>query len=123
LVWGRYRRALRGVRPAAFLSFTVKPNIYGSLAPVSRGIPAMPNVSGLGTAFIRGGPLQRLVSTLYRVAFRRAHVVFFQNPDDRPLFVDRALVREAQCRLLPGSGIDLERYAPTPQADGPATFL
>ena len=123
LLWAAYRKLLKRIRPSALLSFTVKPNIYGSLAAASLGIPAMPNVSGLGTAFIRGGPLQRLVSGLYKLAFRRADVVFFQNPDDRRLFVDRRLVREGQARLLPGSGIDLDRFVPGPLPEGPVTFL
>jgi glycosyltransferase involved in cell wall biosynthesis len=119
----RYRTLLSRLRPAAYLGYTIKPNIYGSLAAASLGIPAIPNVSGLGTAFIRSGPLQHIVTSLYRVGFRRAPVVFFQNDDDRRLFVERRIVRPDQARVLPGSGVDLERFAPTPPSEGPPTFL
>lgn len=119
----RYRRILKALRPAAFLGFTIKPNIYGSLAASSLGIPVFPNVSGLGTAFIRRGLLERVVSSLYRFAFRRASVVFFQNPDDRLLFTGRGIVRPERTQILPGSGIDLERFAPAPLPDGPTVFL
>ena len=119
----RYRSILRRIRPAAYLGFTIKPNIYGSLAAASLGIPALPNVSGLGTAFIRGGPLQRLVTGLYGVGFRKTPVVFFQNDEDRRLFVERRIVREKQARLLPGSGVDLQHFAPRPLPDGPPVFL
>jgi len=118
-----YRRILQEVRPVAFLGFTIKPNIYGSLAAASLGIPAIPNVSGLGTAFIRRSPLRLFVSQLYRRAFRKAPVVFFQNPDDSRLFVDRGIVRADRTRILPGSGIDLEYFAPAPQPGGLLTFL
>lgn len=118
-----YRKLLDELRPAAFLGFTIKPNIYGSVAARSLKIPAIPNVSGLGTAFIRGGPLQLIVARLYRFAFRGLHTVFFQNPDDRALFVDRRIVRADQAKLIPGSGIDLDRYQPAPIPDGPFTFL
>ena len=118
-----YRRLLKRLRPAAYLGFTIKPNVYGSLAAGSLGIPALPNVSGLGTAFIRGGSLEALVIGLYRIAFRRAPVVFFQNDEDRQLFVDRRIVRQEQARVLPGSGVDLERFAPAPPPDGPPIFL
>jgi hypothetical protein len=63
----RYRALLKRLRPAAYLGYTIKPNIYGSLAAASLGIPALPNVSGLGTAFIRGGRLQAIVTQLYRI--------------------------------------------------------
>jgi glycosyltransferase involved in cell wall biosynthesis len=119
----RYRTLLKARRPAAYLGFTIKPNIYGSLAAASLGIPAVPNVSGLGTAFMRRGPLQQIVVRLYRIGFRRAPVVFFQNAEDRDLFVERRIVRQDQARVLPGSGVDLERFAPAPCADGPPTFL
>jgi glycosyltransferase involved in cell wall biosynthesis len=118
-----YRGLLKRLRPVAYLGYTIKPNIYGSLAAASLGIPAIPNVSGLGTAFIRQGPVQQIVTRLYRVGFRRAPVVFFQNDEDRQLFIDRRIVRREQARVLPGSGVDLERFAPAPLPADPPTFL
>jgi glycosyltransferase involved in cell wall biosynthesis len=120
---GEYRRILKRMRPAAFLGFTIKPNIYGCIAARSLGIPAIANISGLGTVFIKRGPLLAFVTRLYRFGLSRAAVVFFQNPDDRALFVARRMVRPEQARLLPGSGVDLDRFAPAPQPVGPPTFL
>jgi glycosyltransferase involved in cell wall biosynthesis len=111
LLW-RYRRALRRLRPDAFLGYTAKPNVWGSLAAQSLGIPVINNVSGLGTAFIRGGWLGRLVASLYRLAFRRSATVFFQNEEDRDLLVSRRIVAAGKARLLPGSGIDTDRFRP-----------
>jgi len=119
----KYRSLLKRLRPAAYLSYTIKPNIYGSFAAASLGIPALPNVSGLGTAFIAGGPLQAIVTKLYRVGFRRAPVVFFQNEEDRALFVQRRIVRPEQACVLPGSGVDLEHFAAAPLPEGPPVFL
>jgi glycosyltransferase involved in cell wall biosynthesis len=118
-----YRRLLERLRPAAYLGFTIKPNIYGSLAAASLGIPSIPNVSGLGTAFIRGGLLQQIVTRLYRLGFRRAPAVFFQNHEDRQLFIGRRIVAPGQARVVPGSGVDLEHFAPAALAEGPPTFL
>lgn len=114
-----YLRLMIRYRPVAALGFTVKPNLYGALAARLAGVSFIANVSGLGTAFIGGGLLQRLVTSLYRLCFRRCHIVFFQNPDDRNLFLAERLVRPAQARLLPGSGIDLDHFRPLtePSAD------
>ena len=121
---GSYVRLLRRLRPAAYLSYTIKPNIYGALAARWLGVASMPNVSGLGTAFIEDTLLTRFVSRLYATAFRKSFAVFFQNPDDRDLFVGRGIVRPGQARLLPGSGIDLDYFAPAPPpAAGPPTYL
>ena len=114
----RYYRILRQVRPVAFLGWTIKPNVYGSLAAHALGIPVINNISGLGTAFIKVGLLTRIVQRLYRTALARSATVFFQNRHDRDLFVAQRLVRELRTALLPGSGIDLAQFVPQPFGEG-----
>jgi glycosyltransferase involved in cell wall biosynthesis len=55
-----------------------------------------------------------VLSFLYRLALTRALRVFFQNPDDYRQFVEMGLVRAEQCAVLPGSGVDLQRFQPGP---------
>ena len=117
------QRRFQAASPDVILSWTIKNNIYGALAARRAGIPFIPNVSGLGTAFLSGGVLQRLAEGLYRTAFRGLATVFFQNAEDRALFIARGLVSPGQARLLPGSGIDLARFAPAPLPEGPPVFL
>jgi glycosyltransferase involved in cell wall biosynthesis len=112
LLVANYHRLILGHRPKFFLGFTAKPNIYGSIAARFSRVTSLPNVSGLGTAFINPGPLSALVGALYRVAFARCPIVFFQNMDDRDLFVSRKIIRSTQAQLLPGSGVDLDRFRP-----------
>lgn len=114
----RLARHFRAERPDAILSFTIKNNVFGARAAGATGIPFLPNVTGLGTAFLSGRLLQGITEHLYRGAFAALPVVFFQNADDRDLFLDRRLVRAGQARLLPGSGIDLDHFAPAPMPSG-----
>jgi glycosyltransferase involved in cell wall biosynthesis len=116
LLW-RFFRLIRKERPDVYLGFTVKPNVYGSLAAQAIGVPVVNNVAGLGAVFIKGGWLQRLVKGLYRLALARAHRVFFQNEEDRDLFVSSGVVSESVTDCLPGSGIDLKKFSPTPLPD------
>lgn len=118
-----YIKLMRSHQPDFFLGYTSKPNIYGSMAARIAGVASLPNVSGLGTAFINPGPLAALLGLLYRVAFRSCPIVFFQNADDRDLFVDRGIVRAGQARLLPGSGVDLEFFQPAPEISDAIRFL
>lgn len=104
-------RHFRDLRPDVILSFTIKNNIFGALVARRCGIPFIPNVTGLGTAFLSGGLLERVAVMLYKMSFRKLPVAFFQNEDDRDLFVARDMVSKDQARLLPGSGIDLTRFA------------
>jgi glycosyltransferase involved in cell wall biosynthesis len=108
----RFTSVLRRERPSVVLGYTIKNNIYGALAARSLSIPFIPNVTGLGTAFIHQSALNRIVRKLYAVAFRDLPVVFFQNTDDRALFVEGGLVDRRRAEVLPGSGIDLEHFAP-----------
>lgn len=120
-----FRRVLARERPAVMLGYTIKPNVYGSIAARTLGIPTLNNISGLGTGFMRAGLLNRVVRGLYRVGLAGAHTVFFQNGDDLAQFASLKLVRPEQATLLPGSGIDLARFAPAPPADPgrPLRFL
>lgn len=117
LLW-RFQRLLRRERPAVFLGYTVKPNIYGSIAAHGLGIPVINNIAGLGMVFIRGGWLAWVVKALYRQAINHSQRVFFQNGDDRSLFLSEGLVRPEQTGLLPGSGVDLKHYVPVALASG-----
>jgi glycosyltransferase involved in cell wall biosynthesis len=126
LLFFRFLLLLRRERPAVFLGYTVKPNVYGSLAAHALGIPVVNNIAGLGTLFIRDSWLTRLVRQLYKAALSDSHHVFFQNDEDLKLFVDRGLVAAAKVSRLPGSGIDLDKFCCTPMqplADRAFCFL
>ena len=123
----RFRTIYRRERPDVVLHFTIKPNIYGTLAARLAGVPSINNVSGLGTVFIVENLVSKVARGLYRLAFRYPHKVFFQNNDDRELFIRYGLIRPARTGLVPGSGVDLRRFQPqaTPAkaAGEPFTFL
>jgi len=121
-----YRRRLRRLRPSAFLPFTAKPNIYGSIAAASQNVPVINTITGLGTAFLSGWALQKLVLLLYRLALRRSRRVFFHNEEDRAFFVRLGLVRSANASVVAGSGVNLEKFslvASEGRGSGPAIFL
>jgi glycosyltransferase involved in cell wall biosynthesis len=121
-LWWRFRRR----RPHVVHSFTIKPAIFGTLAAALASVPVrVVTITGLGHAFTSAGRgLNRLVIVLYRLALARAHRVYFQNPDDRELFISLGLIDEARAHLSAGSGVDLERFvpAPLPSATGKASF-
>ena len=118
----RYCEIMREVRPQAFLGFTAKPNIYGSLAARMSGVRIINNITGLGTVFIKRSILTPIVMALYRLALRGSSTVFFQNRDDLELFVAKGLVRKGKTELVPGDGVDLDRFSPARSAQKPGPF-
>jgi glycosyltransferase involved in cell wall biosynthesis len=115
LYW-RFRRLFRAERPQVFLGYTVKPNVFGSLAAHAYGVKVINNIAGLGAVFIRRSLVTRIVEFLYRRALRRSAWVFFQNEDDRRQFIETGLVDPVKTECLPGSGIDLVAYPYVPPA-------
>ena len=73
-------------------------------------------ITGLGTAFIADNWITRLVKLLYRCALSSVSTVFFQNSDDRDLFLNETLADFQVCKLTPGSGLDTRQfpYRPLP---------
>ncbi len=114
----------RAANLEAVLHFTIKPNIYGTLACRMLNIPAINNITGIGTAFLHQNLTSWVAQLLYRMSFKYPKKVFFQNEDDRKLFLKRKLVRTEVTEVLPGSGVDLEHFKPEkPTQNTKFTFL
>lgn len=92
------------------LHFTIKPVIYGSLAARRAGVINISTLTGLGYTFIAGGWTTVAVQRLYRYALRDAHRIFFHNPDDEALFLNRKLCRPEQTTVVGGSGLPLPDF-------------
>lgn len=100
------------IKPDIILHYTIKPNVYGTLAAAILRIPVVNNVCGLGTVFLKDNLVSAVAIALYKFSFRFASKVFFQNPDDMKLFLEKKLVHPQAVDLVPGSGIDLEHFTP-----------
>lgn len=120
----QYYNIFASLRPLVILNFTPKPNIYGAFAARFLGYPCISNVAGLGKAYAAGGLLNYFVRLLYRFSQGSVHCIFFQNRDDLKLFVDAKIATPRQAKLLPGSGIELDKFSPRPaQAHEGVWFL
>lgn len=105
-----YFKLMRKIKPDVVLTYTIKPNTYGSLCCRMLGIPYIVNITGLGSVFENGGILQKIVVLLYRVSLKKASCVFFQNARNREIFKQLKIFQE-KTRLVPGSGVNLARHS------------
>jgi glycosyltransferase involved in cell wall biosynthesis len=127
---GSLLRLIRQEKPQAVLCYTAKPVIFGMIAAAVARVPRRyALVTGLGYAFtVGGGPMRAAVravlTRLYRIAFKRATKVFFQNHDDAALFNELGLLPPSlPVVIVNGSGIDLRVFRPAPFPQGPLQFL
>ena len=118
----QYRNIFKTARPDLCLFYTIKPNIYGSLAAGSLGIPFLNTITGLGTVFIRDRLSSKIARNLYRIALQKSSGVFFQNSDDQNVFLSKKLVKADLSNLIPGSGIDTEYFRPIPKSGDRESF-
>lgn len=105
-----YRMLLKAERPDMVITYSIKPNIYAGFACRQMGIPYCVNVQGLGTAFQKP-VLANLVTFMYKIALKKAKVVFFENEGNAEEFRKRKITPAGQQHILPGAGVNLERFA------------
>ena len=124
----KYQNALEAIfreeKPDVVLGYTAKPVIYGSIAAKKAKVPHVAAmVTGAGYAFTakttKAKIIKTIMSMLYKRAFRCADVAIFQNQDDLQQFVEEKLVNKEKCRLVNGSGVNMEKF---PQAPYPETI-
>jgi glycosyltransferase involved in cell wall biosynthesis len=102
----------------------MKPVLYGTFAATAAGVPAILNaVTGLGYLFDDHGAAFRAARAasirMARAVFRRGNVFFlFQNARDRGEFVRLGLATLERSLLIPGSGVDVDRFRPKPSPSG-----
>ncbi|KVE35297.1 glycosyltransferase family 4 protein [Burkholderia sp. TSV86] len=112
---GALYRAYRDIRPDLVFHYTIKPNIYGSIAARLARVPSVAVTTGLGYVFIQPSRAAQIAKRLYRFAFRFPREVWFLNRDDLDTFErERLLAHPERARLLHGEGVDLDQFALTP---------
>lgn len=93
------------------LNFTIKPLIFGTFISGILKIPSLCMITGLGTIFINKNFLTTIVLLLYKIAFKNVFHVFFQNKDDKNIFIKHKIITSKNCSLIPGSGVDLDKFS------------
>lgn len=110
----KYKSILKSVKPDLVITYTIKPNLYMGMACRSSKIPYVVNITGLGTAFQNTGVVLKLFVTLYKLACKNADTVIFENCSNMKTFTDYGIVRDEQCLLNNGAGVNLQEYVKTP---------
>jgi glycosyltransferase involved in cell wall biosynthesis len=119
--WRLYK-TIRKCQPNLVLTYTAKPNIWGAIAAKAAGVRSVSMITGLGFAFTndeagdwRRALTLRIQTFLYRKSTSLNTIVLFHNADDRDDFVrSGCFIDPTKSRIVNGSGVDLDYYAPTP---------
>jgi glycosyltransferase involved in cell wall biosynthesis len=118
-------RLYKTIKPDFIIHYTIKPNIYGSVAARLAGIPCIAVTTGLGYTFMQDNWVARVARLLYKAAFLSPQEVWFLNEDDRQTFLRHRLVAADKAVLLHSEGVNTTHFCPqlAPLADGKTRFL
>ena len=111
ILFFRYLKIIKKIRPDKIITYTIKPNIYSGLCAKILKIPYFVNITGLGTAFQKDNFIKKMVVFLYRRAICDAKTVFFQNQENADIMLKLKIVNTNQICLLNGSGVNLDKYS------------
>lgn len=102
---------IKKVNPDIVLTYTIKPNIYGTFAARIYKKPVIMNITGLGSSF-RNGMTRKIVMRLYKYACHMVNLAFFQNEDNRSFFIENKIIDNEKTKLIPGSGVNITKFKP-----------
>lgn len=105
----KYIRIMKDVKPDIILSYTIKPNIYGSIASNIMKNKQVNNITGTGGTFLKRNFVSEVAKLLYKISVKKSYKVFFQNSGDKDLFVEDKMVKDNYA-MLPGSGVNLAQF-------------
>lgn len=109
------RSALRSTKAEVCLTFTMRPAIWGNMITRRMKIPTITNITGIGPLAESTSLTYKVARTLYKFVLKKTARVFFQNKDDLSIFLQNKFVKPEVTRLIPGSGVDYDYYAPVEQ--------
>lgn len=103
------------IKPGYVLNYTIKLNVFSSVAAYLAGVPhVFSNITGVGYALssnsFYGSLIRKIVFLLYRISLNLNSLVFFQNTDDKQLFLKNKLVYDSKCVVINGSGVDTSYF-------------
>lgn len=120
----QYKKLIEKIRPVAILGYTIKPNIYGSIAAGMCQVPFFATITGLGMAVENGGIIKEIIILMYKFAFRKITKIFFQNSENARFFQKNRIALGKHI-ILPGSGVNLSHftYEPYPDEEEELVFI
>lgn len=111
------------LRPNLVQCFDTKLNLLVPVAARSHDVRVVSTINGLGWLYsshtLRALGLRPVYRALQRLVDRWTAVTVFQNRDDQAFFVRHRMVRARGNTLIPGSGVDIDRFERAAAA-GPA---
>ena len=111
IYWNTLRKIYKEEKPDYIFHYTIKPNIYGTLAAFWCGIRSSAMIAGLGHIYSHGGLKNRFARCLYKFALKFADYILVLNDMNRGFLISRKIVKASKIIFLPGGeGINVSLF-------------
>ena len=107
----KLRAVYKKLNPDLIMHYTIKPNIYGTIAARLVNIKSIGVVTGLGYTFIHDTLVSKIAKFLYKFSFQYSQKVFFINEDDKNEFLINGLVKKDKIVIIPGEGVNTSLFS------------
>lgn len=107
----RLKDLFKSLHPDLIFTYTIKPNIYGSIAAHQLKIPVIAMVAGLGYVFSENSLKHRIGRFLYRLGLKKADKVIVLNESNKRTLLSGGYVDNKDLIVFRcGEGINLSQY-------------
>jgi glycosyltransferase involved in cell wall biosynthesis len=125
----RLAQTYRDIKPDLVHHIALKPIVLGGIAARMAGVKAIVNAPvGLGFVFSSDKLLAKILRPLVALGLRftltpRHSIAVFENPDDMTALIAQGVARAEAVTLIRGAGVDIEKFHPTPEPEGPVRIV
>ncbi len=112
-----FRKIYKKERLDTVFHYTIKPIIYGTLGAALAKTKSVAVTTGLGYAFINENIVSKIVRKLYWFSLKFTKDVWFLNESDKEIFIKNKIIPTFKTKILPGEGIDLNKFKPLPRKE------
>ena len=102
----------RSENPDLIFHYTIKPNIYGTLAAKLANKKSVAILTGLGYSFIQKSAISKIAIFLYKFSLKFSKEIWVLNEDDKLTLLSKNIGNKEKIFILPGEGTDCERFKP-----------
>lgn len=99
-------------KPDLIFHYTIKPNIYGTIASKLAKRNSIAILTGLGYSFIQKNLVSKIAVALYKFSLQFSKEIWVLNNDDKNTLLAKGIGDKSKIFILPGEGTDCKRFSP-----------
>ena len=105
-------RIYKTEKPDLIFHYTIKPNIYGTIASKLAKRNSIAILTGLGYSFIQRNFVSKIAVSLYKFSLQFSKEIWVLNDDDKNTLLTKGIGDKSTIFILPGEGTDCKRFSP-----------